>query len=100
MDCLTCLVLLLLMRQVIDGIVTGKPNFNPVATDFLKVRSKQTTFDPTAGYAPLIRTAARIATGLKLGNIVGVCNVGELVGNSVRDIQNTIANHSTKFEKL
>ena len=39
-----------------------KPNFNPVATDFLKVRSKQTTFDPTAGYAPLIRTAARIAT--------------------------------------
>ena len=38
-----------------------KPNFNPVATDFLKVRSKQTTFDPTAGYAPLIRTAARIA---------------------------------------
>jgi hypothetical protein len=39
-----------------------KVNINPIATDFIKVRSKQTTFDPTAGYAPLVRTLARIIT--------------------------------------
>lgn len=39
-----------------------KPNFNPIATDFLKVRNKETTFDPTAGYGPMIRTIARFIT--------------------------------------
>ncbi|HNO48998.1 MAG TPA: hypothetical protein PKI48_10465, partial [Chitinophagales bacterium] len=34
-----------------------------IATDFIKVRSKQTTFDPTAGYAQLIRTLSRIIAG-------------------------------------
>ena len=43
--------------DVLDGL-----NINPIATDFIKVRSKQTTFDPTAGYAPLVRTLARIIT--------------------------------------
>ena len=43
--------------DVLDGL-----NKNPIATDFAKVRDKQTTFDPTAGYAPLVRTLARIIT--------------------------------------
>lgn len=48
-------------NEDIDG------ELNPLSTDFGKIRYKNSHIDLTAGYGPLIRTVARVATGMTKG---------------------------------
>jgi len=50
-----------------DNLLDGL-NFNPIHTDFTKVRAKDTVYDITAGFSQIIRTLARFITAKSINS--------------------------------